>query len=243
MSTAGSTWQRADVARAFVEERRTAVPYGIDQIRVMLQVVSHLAAAPRRIVDLGCGDGILGRMLLQTYPDAGALLLDHSAPMLERARKEMERFGARCDIRHADLCASLLAQTPAGSADVVVSGYAIHHLPDDRKRELYAEIHQVLVPGGVFVNLEHVASPSPELELLFEQLYIRHMASTLDRTLEDATRRFYERPDKADNILAPLEVQLHWLRELGFEQVDCYFKWMELAVFGGRKPGSEPPGP
>lgn len=235
MSTAGSAWQRAEVARAFVEERRTAVPYGIDQIRVMLQVVSHLIEAPRRIVDLGCGDGILGRILLQTYPEARGLLLDHSEPMLERARKEMEPFGARCEVRYADLSHSLLEQCPVGSAEVVVSGYAIHHLPDERKRSLYAEIHEVLVPGGVFVNLEHVSSATPNLELLFEQLYIRHMAATLDRSVEDATRHFYERPDKADNILASVEVQLGWLREIGFEQVDCYFKWMELAVFGGRK--------
>jgi hypothetical protein len=45
------------------------------------------------------------------------------------------------------------------------------------------------------------------------------------------------RPDKAANILAPVEAQCDWLREIGYEDVDCYFKVLELAVFGGRRPG------
>jgi hypothetical protein len=44
------------------------------------------------------------------------------------------------------------------------------------------------------------------------------------------------RPDKADNILERVEVQVEWLREIGFLHADCYFKWLELAVFGGVKP-------
>lgn len=236
MASPGSAWQRPDVARAFVEERRVAVPYGIDQIRMMQQVVSHFLPQPRRIVDLGCGDGILARLLLATHPEACALLLDHSEPMLERAREEMQPFGPRAEVRWADLSDSLLGQVGVGEADLVVSGYAIHHLPHERKRDLYSDIHQVLTPGGFFVNVEHVSSPTPELEELFNEQYIRHMARTLDRPVEEMSRRFHERPDKADNILTSTEVQLDWLREIGFEQVDCYFKWLELAVFGGRKP-------
>ena len=42
--------------------------------------------------------------------------------------------------------------------------------------------------------------------------------------------------EEFDNILAPVGDQCDWLREIGFEDVDCYFKIFELAVFGGRKP-------
>ena len=47
---------------------------------------------------------------------------------------------------------------------------------------------------------------------------------------------YHARPDKADNILAMVESQTAWLRDIGFMHVDCYFKWFELAVFGGQKP-------
>ena len=47
------------------------------------------------------------------------------------------------------------------------------------------------------------------------------------------------RPDKDANILAPVEDQCVWLRNNGYENVDCYLKVMELAVFGGQKGSAE----
>ena len=44
-----------------------------------------------------------------------------------------------------------------------------------------------------------------------------------------------ERPDRAANILALVEDQCAWLRTLGFRHVDCFWKYFELAIFGGVK--------
>jgi hypothetical protein len=55
-------------------------------------------------------------------------------------------------------------------------------------------------------------------------------------TREQIANDYVRRPDKAANILASVEEQCAWLRELGFADVDCYFKVFELAVFGGRRP-------
>lgn len=233
---AGTAWQRADVTRSYVEERRGAIPYGMDQIRMMLQLVAQFRPGARRIVDLGCGDGIMARAALEICPGAEALLIDHSEPMLERARQAMAPYAGRCTIRAADLAHPLNAQVADVSVDLVISGYAIHHLPDVRKRALYEEIFASLLPGGLFVNVEHVASPSARLEDLFDALYIDHLTAALQQPREQVAERHHARPDKADNLLAPQELQLQWLREIGFEDVDCFFKWLELAVFGGVKP-------
>ena len=74
-------------------------------------------------------------------------------------------------------------------------------------------------PGGVFCNLEHVASPSKGLHHRF--------LDALGITPEDE--------DKG-NVLLDVETQLTWLREVGFDDVDCYWKWLELCLFGGLKP-------
>lgn len=55
------------------------------------------------------------------------------------------------------------------------------------------------------------------------------------KTRQQVDEEFYSRPDKAANILAPVENQCSWLREIGFVHVDCYFKLFELALFGGIK--------
>ena len=106
-----------------------------------------------------------------------------------------------------------------GTFDVVVSAFAIHHCSHERKRELYAEVFNVLEPGGVFANLEHVASPT-------EQLH------------EEFLRLIGTPPGEDDpsNKLLDVETQLRWLREIGFVEVECFWKWRELALLSGYKP-------
>jgi tRNA (cmo5U34)-methyltransferase len=233
-----TAWQDAEVARKFLEERRGAIPFGPEQVEVMLQVARHFQPNPTLIVDLGCGDGFLARTLLDAFPEASAVLLDHSPPMLERAREAMAPYRPRCrQILMGELAESIAGQVE-GPADLIVSGYAIHHLPHARKRALYQEIFDLLAPGGLFVNVEHVASGSRGAEGLFDTLYIDHIAARTGKPRAQVEAEYHGRPDKADNKLERVEVQTGWLRELGFEDVDCYFKWLELAVFGGRKPSA-----
>ena len=123
----------------------------------------------------------------------------------------------------------------------IVSGFSIHHQPDSRKQAIYQDIYDLLVPGGLFINIEHVSSPSPWLENQFETLFIDSLFAYQRKTGSAQTRHdvateFYNRPDKAANILAPVSQQCQWLCDIGFKEVDTYLKIFELAVFGGIKP-------
>jgi ubiquinone/menaquinone biosynthesis C-methylase UbiE len=233
---AGSTWKDDEVARQFLDERRRAIPLGGEQVAMLLRLTRHFAPQATRVADLGCGDGFLARAVLSEFPAAHALLIDHSEPMLRRAEEAMVPFSGRSEIRRGDLAAPLPPQLGVGSFDLIVSGFAIHHLPTARKRSLYAEVFGLLAPGGLFVNIEHVASATPELEAIHDDAYIDHIAAVTGRDRAEVGREYHGRPDKSDNILDPVEAQVGWLRESGFEHADCYFKWLELAVFGGVRP-------
>ncbi len=124
--------------------------------------------------------------------------------------------------------------------DVIVSGFAIHHQPDARKRRLYAEIYGLLKAGGVFLNLEHVSSATPAGGALFDSFFVDHLLRfhrdrTPGKTRREVEEDYYQRPDKKENLLASVESQCQWLRRIGFGDVDCFFKVFELALFGGRK--------
>ena len=169
-------------------------------------------AATRRILDLGSGEGRLIGLLLDRLPAASGIAVDFSDTMLSRLHA---RFDAdpRVTIYAHDLSTPLPA---LGTFDLIVSSFAIHHLVDGRKRALYEEIHGCLTPDGVFLNLEHVASATPALHLWF--------LAALGVAPED---------DDPSNKLTAVGTQLQWLREIGFREVDCHWKWRELALLGG----------
>lgn len=231
----GNAWQQADVAHAFLDKRRAMIPYAADQLAMAVYMVRQLHPQPKLVADLGCGDGLVGRTILDQFPGCSGIFVDHSAPMLERCREACASYDAdRTAIHAADLRDPLDAQLLRG-VDVIVSGYAIHHLPHERKRALYREIHDALIPGGVFINIEHVASVSAVIESAWDNAYIDRMTSLSGRDRDNVSREFHERTDKSDNILAPVYEQVSWLRGIGFVNADCYFQFLELAVFGGQK--------
>jgi SAM-dependent methyltransferase len=182
-----------------------------------LFLVEHLLSRDtERVLDLGCGAGQMIAVVREELPGIAAVGLDLSPTMVLAARRHFLGH-PESEIRVHDLMEPL--PDDLGEFDTVVSGLVIHNLPDERKRSLCAEAFNVLRPGGYFYNLDVVDAPS-----------VRVHAS-------QATLGFDERQP---NQPAPLENQLAWLREAGFEDVDCFWKWFELAVVGGRRPASPP---
>lgn len=169
-----------------------------------------------RVLDLGSGDGRLLGLVKLARPAAHGVALDFSETMLGRLRERFDDDPTVRTMEH-DLDAPLPASL--GSFDAVVSSFAIHHVGHERKRMLYGEVFGLLRPGGVFCNLEHVASPTDALHQSF--------LVALNVEPED---------DDPSNKLLDVETQLAWLRELGFVDVDCHWKWRELALLAGRRP-------
>ena len=233
-------WQSAEVAHKFLKGVRGAVPLAAEQIAVLIRLLKNCGPV-ERILDLGCGDGVLGAALLEHFPRARCIFADFSEPMLVAARERLAGTRYEVEFMRIDYAEArwldVLAQ--AAPFDAVISGYSIHHQPDERKRELYAEIKGLLRSGGVFVNMEHVASRSRWGEEMFENLLIECLwnfaqKSGTSKTRDEVAKEYYTRPDQTANKLSDVELQCEWLREIGYTNVDCYFKLFELAVFGGR---------
>jgi ubiquinone/menaquinone biosynthesis C-methylase UbiE len=234
-------WKQRDVAAAFLSERSLLIPDRPRQLEVLLRLLHFAPRQPGRVLDLGAGDGLLLATVLEEYPQAEGVALDFSPLMLEQARQRLAGFGPRAVTVEADLGTPAWQRAVQGPFDAVVSGFAIHHLPDERKQALYREVYGLLSGGGVFLNCEHVSSPTPQLEQVFEDamsehLWRRRRERGEEVTREQVHREFLERPDRAANILVSVEEQCRWLRAIGFHDVDCYWKYFELAIFGGFSP-------
>ena len=177
------------------------------------ELVEALPHRVDRVLDLGCGDGRLLALVLGVRPEVvDAVGLDNSPPMLALAEAAFADE-ARVQLLAHDLDEAL---PDLGTFDVVVSGFAIHHLSHDRKRSLFAEVAGILRPGGVFANLEVVQCATPALQAEFH--------------------RRIERPGgDPEDVLAAVEPQLGWLRDAGLGDVDCYWRWRGFALLVGVK--------
>ena len=189
--------------------RADSIPHRVEGEAALLE---FLPARPKRVLDLGSGGGRLLGLVKAAWPDSEFVALDFSATMLEVLRSRFAQDQKVSVVSH-DLSEPLPA---LGKFGAIVSSFAIHHLAHERKHILYREVYEVLLPGGVFCNLEHVTSPTERLHKeFFTKLGEGH-----------------EKEDPSNRLL-DLETQLHWLREIGFEDVDCHWKWRELALFAG----------
>ena len=203
-------WTSADHALRYLA-KADRLPHRTEGEAVLLE---HLPKTVKRVLDLGTGDGRLLALLKIDRPHIQSIAVDFSPTMLDAVKT---RFA---DDSTVEVIAHNLDEPlpELGSFDAVVSSFAIHHLMHDRKRSLYTEIFHLLEPGGIFCNLEHVASPTPRLH--------EHFLQAIGRTVEE---------DDPSNKLLDVETQLRWLREIGFTDVDSYWKWLELALLIGVK--------
>ena len=204
-------WPSAEHALEYLR-RADSIPHRVEGEATLLE---FLPARPGRVLDLGSGGGRLVALVKAARPGGHYVALDFSPTMLETLRKLFLREKDVSIIQH-----NLDQTLPSmGAFDAIVSSFAIHHLEHERKRSLYVEIFALLAPGGVFLNLEHVASSTQKLHEDFLA------AISVPVAEEDPS-----------NKLLDVETQLRWLREIGFTEVDCHWKWRELALLAGTKP-------
>jgi tRNA (cmo5U34)-methyltransferase len=201
-------WTSTEHARDYLE-RADSISHRTEGEAALLEFIP---AGTRRILDLGTGDGRLLGLVRGKVPDSEAVAVDFSPAMLEAAR---HRFAGESSV--SVVAHNMDEPLPAlGKFDAVISSFAIHHLVHERKRALYTEIYGLLNVGGAFCNLEHVASVSPRLH----QEFLERIGFTV-------------KTEDPSNKLLDVETQLGWLREIGFVDVDCHWKWRELALLVG----------
>ena len=205
-----SEWQTIEHALAYLA-RADKLPHRTEGEKVLLE---QIPLNTRRVLDLGTGDGRLLALVRLQNPQIEGVALDFSDPMIEQAKK---RFASDNKVHIVKHDFSLpLPEEQLGRFDVIVSSLAIHHLTHPRKKQLYTEIFNLLNNKGVFCNLEHVSSPTENLHWKF--------VAAIGWTPET---------EDPSNKLLDVETQLQWLREIGFIDVDCAWKWLELALLIG----------
>ena len=165
-------------------------------------------------------NGRLLKMIKIIRPNVEGVAVDISPTMLKAARENFAGDQSIKVVEH-DLNNPLL-KSKLGTFDIIVTSLTIHHLTHKRKHSIYDEIYSLLNQGGIFCNLEHIDSPTRSLH----EHFLHSVGDTIAR---------FARDEYSDRLLS-MDTQLCWLKQIGFVDVDCYWKWLELALLIGMKP-------
>jgi tRNA (cmo5U34)-methyltransferase len=215
-------------AQIYDQTRRQYIPCFDDFYDTVLDLIPYPRDAAIEILDLGAGTGLLAALVAAAFPNAQITLLDISSEMLVKAR---ERFAAQPRRVHYHALDYIHAPIP-GRYTIIVSALSLHHSPPEDLRVVFQKIYAALDNGGSFINADQVLGPTPELEAIYHQTWLRQIRQLgcTEHEVELALERM-----KADRT-STLNDQLTWLKAAGFEEVDCWYKHYRFAVYAGCKP-------
>lgn len=188
--------------------------------------IDLIPARAKYILDLGAGSGLLTALVRDRFPEAHIHLMDFSAPMLSLAG---DRLGndPRITYERANYAKAAL---PDGLCAVVTS-LSVHHLDDCDKQTVFKKAHSALKPGGVFVNAEQIAGPTPALDARYRSIWLQQVraAGATEQQIEASLYR------QQEDRCSPVKEQLDWMREAGFADADCWYKENRFAVMAGTR--------
>ena len=221
-----------------------AVPSRVHQLATIATLLPFKSTDDFSVVEVGCGEGILGHTLAELFPSARITELDGSATMREASARRLAPHGDRIRVDSMDLAADDWRVHLEG-ADAVVSSLVIHHLDGPGKKRLFEDVGRLSSERSALVVADLVEPAGRQAQELFASTWdesTRHQAEAVgqDELFElfrSTEWNIYRVPDPMDQP-SRLVDQLEWLAEAGFAQVDCFRLEAGHAIYGGYKPGA-----
>jgi tRNA (cmo5U34)-methyltransferase len=202
------------------------VPYFQKQNSLMMDLIPWERRATFKALDLGSGPGVLSRLLLDTFPNAQVVAFDISAAMLEICKRKLWAYPNRASFIRGDFTTD-----DFGSGyDAVFAGLVLHHTDDAGKRNFFKKVLGRMTPGGILLARDIVRGSTPRLNDEYEKLWRLYMRA------QGEDGALWHDKFQAKDLPATVDDQLKWLKEAGFIDVDCHWRYLNFAITGGRKP-------
>jgi tRNA (cmo5U34)-methyltransferase len=231
-------WASEAYVEEWVRRQQAEDPARAERFELMCDLFPFRRDATVTILDIGSGYAPVSMFILDRYPHATCIAQDGSEPMLHRARELVGRYGERLKTHRSDLFDRNWLPKQYGPFDAAVSSSCLHNLRDFKRiREIYREVHEHLKAGGIFLNVDLINAPTAELQERYGAVTAaRREREGLSRQGVEALVRPGER-SPAEGATGPfpagLDQHLAALRGTGFKHVDCFWKELGRALFGG----------
>jgi len=233
--TNAAIWQSEDIVTHWAAEATNRERLHFPRQRFMAELLPFADDAEFTVLDLGAGAGALSRAILERYPRSTAILADFSDQMMGAGARDLQPFADRYRYVTFDMSGSAWPADIPRALDAIVSSLFVHHLPDERKRSLFAEIFERLVPGGWSLHYDPVTAADKDVEATWQRVGELGNPEMTRKRLHP-THEEHARWQNHIRYMIPLDRLLGFLRTAGFCGVDLYYKRLEWVVYGGRRP-------
>ena len=199
-----------ELADGYTQMMEDMVPHYRTLITTMLRSLPA-GFTPRRIMDLGCGNGNVTALCRVIYPEASYHLVDASAEMIQRCK---DRFGSQ-GVQYEQAFFQNMS-LPDGAYDLMVAGFSFHHVPGHEKQRLFRYLYPALSPGGVLTTADlFVNKDDSEHPAVVENW--RSFVLSNGRAIDDWDwiMDHYAKYDRPSAFVD----QQKWLREAGFKDI------------------------
>ena len=239
--TNAAIWQSSEITATWAAESAIRERNHAAQWRFMADLLPFGEQEEFTFLDLGAGTGNSSRAILSRHSRSTAILADFSYEMMAAGEREMQPFAGRYRYVEFDMSTGEWPAAIPETVDAIVTSLCIHHLPDERKRALFAEILDHLVPGGWSLNYDPVRTEDPVVAATWERVGDYYNPEAARKRLHP-TQQERARHENHVRYIIPLAQQLEYLRAAGFQGIDVYWKRLEYVVYGGCRPALvEPP--
>lgn len=181
----------------------------------MLDALEILLPPAFLALDLACGPGSLSQRLLTRFPAARSLAVDVDPVLLTLGRHALGNMDGRLtwievDIRESDWP----RQLGVAQVDAVLTTTALHWLRPETLLPLYQQLADLIRPGGIFLNGDHLrfSSQQPGLQTLaahHAQRQEQEVTRRGDETWDQWWKAFAQEPGLAAEF-AERERRFHW---------------------------------
>jgi len=237
-----TTWGDKGFIENWASKGSWQAPIRDAQTAMVLRMIPQPIDAPVRALDLGAGYGALAAAVLRDRPKATAVCLDASAAMLKLGPEKNPDLRNRMTFVQGSLDSPDWLKSVDGTFDAVISARALHHFTgNQRRRHIFQELFRLVRAGGCFINADNVRGATNSLSERYRRArdeyldrYVRASSGGQTNLAEAkaATPSSYHGPHNN----GVLEEELAWLRDAGFQDVDCFWKFTTTVVYGGFRP-------
>jgi len=196
------------------------VPQYKKQHEIIYELLPEKSTNPLRVLDLGCGNGVLSELVLDKLPNAFVVGFDLTPRMLEVYENNLSKYRGRYELMLGDYRFDSIGS----HYDIILAGLTLQHLTWGERKDFYNLIYSILNHNGSFILNDIIIDEDWDTRRLQYSNWMSFIASNG----EDP--EFWLDKHMTKDYPVTLEDHFLWLEQAGFSKMDCYWRFHNFAI-------------